>query len=268
MDFAKERQLTDVVLFAYWKVGTSNKLLPAVLSTGCGNRSPLPQFPHKWNNYSAVVKAWKPSEEKQHYLENYFNTKMKLSRGTPCPVSHAENTSAFKYPAPAREEKKKIYIYGWCKGTTVSGSARRHFLSKSFSQRGETVCWLAASQIWKPQEASWLFFFIIHFCGPLNLHDDSEQRMVCFFPWTPLKLKLRPTPFSHLEANHLVLPYKSDFPKMIQVKECNFGTILHILLMSFYSRNNLFWPSPSASVSAFPAANGTSLLGFVPLQFN
>lgn len=110
MDFAKERQLTDVVLFAYWKVGTSNKLLPAVLSTGCGNRSPLPQFPHKWNNYSAVVKAWKPSEEKQHYLENYFNTKMKLSRGTPCPVSHAENTSAFKYPAPAREEKK-IYIY-------------------------------------------------------------------------------------------------------------------------------------------------------------
>lgn len=106
----KEGQLTDVVLFADWEAGAGSKLLPAVPSVGCSNRSPLPQLPHKWSNYFSVVKAWKPSAEKQHYVENNFNTNMKLPRGTPCPVSHAETNNPVQITCPCKEKKKNCVV--------------------------------------------------------------------------------------------------------------------------------------------------------------
>lgn len=130
----KEGQLTDVVLFADQEAGAASKLLPAVLSVGCSNHSPLPQLPHKWNNYFSAIKAWKPSAEKQHYLKNNFNTNIKLPRGTPSPGSHAKTNNPVQITSPCKE--KKIV---WCEGSTISGSARRHFLSKFVSERRESV---------------------------------------------------------------------------------------------------------------------------------
>lgn len=66
------------------------------------------------------------------------------------------------------------------------------------------------------------------------------------------KLKLSPSPFLPRSKP----PSLPDFPKMIQAEEYNLGTILHPLLMLFYSRNNLSDPLPlrvSLPVQHFPS---------------
>lgn len=69
-----------------------------------------------------------------------------------------------------------------------------------------------------------------------------------FLSMSTIKLKLNPSSFLPRSKP----PSLPDFPKMIEAEECNLGTIVHLLLMLFYSRNNLSDPLPQ-SVSACPA---------------
>lgn len=131
----KEGQLTDVVLFADQEAGAASKLLPAVLSVGCSNHSPLPQLPHKWNNYFSAIKAWKPLAEKQHYLKNNFNTNIKLPRGTPSPGSHAKTNNPVQITSPCKEKK----IMRGVKEAPFQ-ALQGGIFSASLSQRGEKVC--------------------------------------------------------------------------------------------------------------------------------
>lgn len=81
------------------------------------------------------------------------------------------------------KKKKKIYIY-------MDGVKEPQFqvlqggiFSARVSLREERQCAdLQPHKSGSRKKPPDFFFFIIHFCGPLNLHDDSEQRMVCFFP--------------------------------------------------------------------------------------
>lgn len=124
-----------ICLLGSW---ASSKLLAAVLSVGCSSHRPLPQFPHKLNNYSMVVKVWKPFREKCHYLGNYLNTKMKLIKKNSMPSGSCRQCIAI--PIPCLCKGKKIpNNYAWYKGASF-GFCKEAFSQQEFLLREETAC--------------------------------------------------------------------------------------------------------------------------------
>lgn len=146
-------------------------------------------------HFSTFERAWEPSEEKWHYFKECFKTNVKLSRGTLCSVSQAENTSPSKRSVPSR---KNTHVKD-----PFSGSERRHVLNTGFSSEGRH-CVLSCSITNMEASRSFLTFKKNFYSFLWSLKPAwwlREQRRVVFLSMNTFKLKHRPKPFSPLEAN-------------------------------------------------------------------
>lgn len=159
--------LTEVVFSCLLESQGEQQTSAGSAERGLQQTPALPQFPHKWNYYSTTVKVWEPSEEKQHYLENYFNTKMKLSRGTPCPCPFCSCRKhiCVQIRCTCKENKGRV-VYRNQFGALQGGI----FPARVFL-REEGQCVLTSS------------LNNNNFRGPVTLRDDSQSREhLCFFP--------------------------------------------------------------------------------------